>query len=183
MSDRRGRSTTGTGPATRRDERTRRRGALTWVVAAAAVLVIVAVAVFAVLHHDTDAPRPPATPTGDGRTVTELSAPSPAAYRARCVVPGADLVARQSVAFEGEATTVAPRAVSFTPTRWYAGHRTDLVRVRAPTADLQRFVGSVGFREGGRYLVSASHGEVTLCGLTGPATPRLRALYARAFGD
>jgi len=158
---------------------TRGRGPLTWLVAAAAVLIIAGVGVFAVLNPGDDPAAPPTA--ADAQTVTELSAPGTAAYSARCMVPSADTLARQSVAFDGTVTTVADGVVTLDVTHWYAGGPTDLVRVQAPPAELQQLVGAVKFQEGGRYLVAATDGQVTVCGFSAPYSADLAALYDQAF--
>ena len=164
---------------------TRNRGPLTWLVAAAAVLIIAGVGLFALLGHD-DRPATPPAATGStgatgGSTVTELTAPGSAAYAARCMVPDAAAIARQSVAFSGTVTTVAADAVTLTVDHWYAGGPTDLVRVQAPAAQLQDLAGAVDLQQGRRYLVSATDGRVTVCGFSAPYSPRLAELYASAF--
>jgi hypothetical protein len=162
-----------------RETGTRNRGPLTWLVAAAAVVIIAGAAVFGVLGHDDDAATPPTA--ADAKTVTELSAPSSAAYRAKCMVPSAEIVSQQSVAFDGTATTLADGVVTLTVNHWYAGGPTDLVRVQAPAADLQQLVGAVGFEEDGRYLVSATNGRVTVCGFSAPYSTALAGVYEEAF--
>jgi hypothetical protein len=158
---------------------TSRRGPLTWLVAAAAVLIIAGVGVFGLLNHGDD---PDAPPTADRTlTVTQLNAPSAAAYAAKCMVPNADVIGQQSVAFEGTVTTVADGMVTLRVDHWYAGGPTDLVRVQAPAADLQQLVGAVAFEQGGRYLVSATDGRVTVCGFSAPYSADLAALYDEAF--
>lgn len=163
-----------------RETGTRDRGPLTWLVAAAAVLLIAGVGLFAVLGHD-DGPASPPT-AGGAQTVTELSAPAAAAYAGRCMVPNAQLLSRQTLAFDGTVSALSDGDVTLTPTHWYAGAPTDLVRVRADSELMQRLVGAVRFEEGGRYLVSATDGEVTVCGFSGPYTADLAALYEQAFG-
>jgi hypothetical protein len=157
----------------------RHRGPLTWAVAAAAVVLIAGVALFGVLRHD-DTPATPPT-ASDARTVTELSAPPAAAYSARCMVPTSAVLARQTVAVDATVTTIAGGVVTLTPSHWYAGDPTDLVRVQAPPQDLQALLGAVRFQEGGRYLVAASGGQVAVCGFSGPWSSRLASLYADAF--
>jgi hypothetical protein len=162
-----------------RETGTRNRGPLTWLVAAAAVLIIAGVAVYGVLGHDDD-PTPP--PAADGHTtVTELSAPNAAAYDARCMVPNPEIVAQQSVAFDGTVTTLADGAVTLTVDHWYAGSPTDLVRVQAPATELEELVGAVHFEDGGRYLVSATGGQVTVCGFSAPYSTDLAKIYEQAF--
>jgi hypothetical protein len=162
-----------------RETGTRNRGPLTWLVAAAAVLIIAGVGVFAVLGHDDDPAAPP-TAT-DARTVTELAAPSATAYAARCMVPDAAVLARQSVAFSGTVTALADGVVTLTVDHWYTGGPSDLVRVQAAPAQMQALVGAVRFRDGGRYLVSATDGRVTVCGFSAPYSPHLAGLYDEAF--
>ncbi len=159
---------------------TRQRGPLTWLVAAAAVLIIAGVGVFAILGHDDDPAAPPTA--ADSATVTELTAPSAAAYAARCMVPNADLIGQQTVALSGSVTTVAGGIVTLAVDHWYAGDPTDLVRVQAPAADLQQLIGAVGFEPDHRYLVSATDGRVTVCGMSAPYSTDLAALYDQAFG-
>ena len=159
---------------------TRDRSPLTWLVAAAAVLIIAGVGLFAVLAHDDDPAAPPTA--GDDRTVTELTAPSPEAYAARCMVPNAEALSQQELAVDGTVTSIDDGIVTLTVTEWYAGEPTDLVRVQAPEAQLQELVGAVGFQDGGRYLVSATDGQVTVCGFSAPWSEELAALYAQAFG-
>ena len=163
-----------------RETGTRGRGPLTWLVAAAAVLIIAGVGVFAIVGHDDDPSAPPTA--ADDKTVTELSAPSATAYAARCMVPNAETLAQQTVAFDGTVTTLADGVVTLTVGHWYAGDATDLVRVQAPAAELQDLVGAVKFEQGGRYLVSATNGQVTVCGFSAPYSADLAALYDQAFG-
>jgi hypothetical protein len=162
-----------------RETGTRNRGPLTWLVAAAAVLIIAGVGLFAVLGHDSDPDAPPTA--ADAKTVTELSAPSPAAYSARCMVPDAELLSQQSVAFDGTVTTLDAGVVTLTVSHWYAGGPTDLVRVQAPPEEMQDLVGAVEFENGGRYLVSATDGQITVCGFSAPYSEDLAAVYAQAF--
>lgn len=158
---------------------TRQRGPLTWLVAAAAVLIIAGIGLFAVLTHDED---PAAPPTAERTlTVTDLNAPSTAAYAAKCMVPNAEVVAEQSTAFEGTVTSIADGVVTLTVDRWYAGGTTDLARVQAPPDQMQALVGAVDFERGGRYLVSATDGRVTVCGFSARYSSDLAALYEQAF--
>src|SRR4051794_38922209 len=123
-----------------RETGTRDRGPLTWLVAAAAVLIIAGVGLFAVLAHDEDPTAPPTA--GDGPPVPEPSAPSPSAYAARCMVPNAELLSRQTLAFDGTVTTIADGVVTLTVEEWYAGGPTDLVRVQPPAAGARDLIGA-----------------------------------------
>lgn len=162
-----------------RETGTRDRGPLTWLVAAAAVLIIAGVGLFGILNHDDDPAAPPTA--ADDKTVTELTAPSAAAYAAKCMVPNADLIGQQTVAFAGTVTAVADGMVTLAVGQWYTGDPTDLVRVQAPPADLQQLIGAVSFEPGARYLVSATDGRVTVCGMSAPWSAELAALYDQAF--
>ena len=171
----------------------RHRHPLTWPVAAAAVLVITGVSWVgfrAVVGPDdpsgTDAsaPTPPtADPylTGGVDDVTRLDLPPAGAAPVRCMVPNAQVLDNQDLAFKGTATDVGDEHVAFEVERWYRGGDTATVTVDAIDPSLQRLLQTPGFAAGTSYLVSASDGKVTLCGFSGPADARLRALYERAF--
>ncbi len=165
-----------------RETGTHDRGPLTWLVAAAAAVIIAGVGIFAVVNHDDAAAPPTATDdTSVEPTVTDLSAPDPAASSAKCMVPNAEVLAQQSVAFDGTVTALSDGVVTLSPTTWYAGEPTDLVEVQAPPAELEGLLLAVDFEEGERYLVSATDGRVTLCGFSAPYSADLAALYAQAF--
>lgn len=162
-----------------RETGTHDRSPLTWLVAAAAIALIAGAALFGLLRHDFGEDHVPAATSP---TVTRLQAPAPAAYRARCMVPTAQALSRQTVAFDGTVKAIAGGVVTLQPTHFYTGDATDLVRVEAPAAaDLRALIQSVKFENGGRYLVSASDGTVTICGFSASYTPQLAALYAQAF--
>jgi hypothetical protein len=170
------------GPATTREAGARGRSPLTWVVAAAAVVLIAGAALFGVLRHDDTTTVPSAGPSGaPQQTTTQLSAPQPEAYRARCMVPSAATLSQQTLAFDGTVRSIADGLVTLAPTHFYAGDPADVVTVRAPRSQLPALVSAVRFEQGGRYLVSASHGTVSVCGLSAPWSADLAGLYHRAF--
>lgn len=160
-----------------RETGTHDRSPLTWLVAAAAAVIIAGAGLFAVLQLNDDPETPPTAAT----TVTTLSAPDPAAYAAKCMVPNAEVLAQQTVAFDGTVTSIDGGGVMLTPTTWYAGEPTDKVSVEAPSADMQQLLSAVSFEEGGRYLVSATDGRVTLCGFSAAYSDDLAAIYTQAF--
>ena len=163
---------------------TRNRSTLTWLVAAAATVIIAAAGLCAVTGLNGDDPDRPAVSDGapvSDPTVTELEAPGTAAYNAKCMVPNAEALSRQTLAFDGTVTSISDGLVTLAPSTWYAGTPTDLVQVRAPAEDWQRLLSAVRFEEGGRYLVSATDGRVTVCGFSAPYSPDLAAIYAAAF--
>jgi hypothetical protein len=169
-------------PTESRATGTRGRGPLTWLLTAAAVLIIAGAGVFGVarLGGDDDGAAPRVT---DRSTVTELRAPAAQAYAARCMLPSARTIASQSVAFEGTVDDLSDGQVRLTPTRWYHGTPTDRVTIEAPAPELADLIGAARFEPGRSYLVSATHGRVTVCGLTAPYSADLAALYAEAFPE
>lgn len=188
-----------------REEGTRHRNPLNWVVAAAAALVIGGVA-WAGLHlADGDPAGPTATapgstaPTADpspttyepgpspdgaapGGPATRLGLPDASAVTARCMVPSAQVLTDQEVAFEGTVAEMTEETVTFEVGEWFRGGDSATVEVEAVEEALQQVIVAPDFVEGRRYLVSASGGLVTLCGFSEEADPQLRALYDRAFG-
>lgn len=165
-----------------RETGTHDRSPLTWLVAAAAAVIIAGAGLFAVMQLNDDPDTPVATtPATTEPTVTQLSAPDAAAYSAKCMVPNAEVLAEQTVAFDGTVTSITGDTVTLTPTTWYAGEPTDTVSVEAPSADMQQLLSAVSFEQSGRYLVSATDGRVTLCGFSAPYSDDLAALYAQAF--
>lgn len=163
---------------------TRRRGPLTWLVAAAAVVVIVGAGLFFLLNGDdapiTAADPEPTTPASTEGTVTELTAPGDT--QARCMVPSAKAMAGNEVAFDGTVESIEGDRVTLVPSEWYAGEPTDRVTVQAPSEALQALLVAVKFEEGGRYLVTSSDGEqLMVCGFSAPYSAGLASMYAEAF--
>jgi len=149
------------------------------------------------------APTAPATPTAPGATDpsdtdpsdTEQSATIPGAGEdtrtvlrvpgtaaAKCMVPNADVLRSQDLAFEGTVIAVDGLAADLSTSEVYAGKVTDQVRVQAPSPEMSLLLSGVQFEVGSTYLVSATGGQVTLCGLSAEATPELATLYAEAYG-
>jgi hypothetical protein len=156
-----------------RETGTRDRSALTWLVAAAAVLLIAGAGIFGLAQRDHD----PA-PVAQG-SVTQLAyAPS----GARCIVPKVGVLHQQSVAFRGTLDSVVNGTATFDVNHWYAGGPTDLAKVTTSRSRLAELVRAADLKVGGDYLVAATGGNVTGCGFTGPVTGSLQNLYERAFG-
>lgn len=170
-----------------RESGTHSRGPLTWLVAAAAAVVLAGAGLFAVLNDGDDGQVPSADPPSASApsaaepTVTELTAPEPS--QGRCMVPTAEAMADNPVAFDGIVESIEGDLVTLVPTRWYAGDATDLVTVEAPSDALRELLVAVEFQEGERYLVTASAGgEVMVCGFSAAYSQGLAATYAEAFG-
>jgi hypothetical protein len=171
------------------------RSRLTWLVAAAAVLLIAGVGAFVLLERDTqDVPAAgPGGATGqsggatgqsggaaDAATVTTLAVPANVGA-AKCAVPSAEILARQEPAFEGVVDDISDGIVTLSPTTFYSGEPTDIVRVEAPPEVLGQLLLSVEFEVGERFLVSAFDGQVSVCGYSAPWSPELEQLYVEAF--
>ena len=165
----------------------RRRGPLTWLVAAAAVVIIAGVGAFAVMNSAQDTGTPAAGPepttSTSASSTTELRAPGAGATTGRCLPPSAEVLSRAQVAFDGTVEEIEGDLVTLRATHWYAGSPTDVVTVRGPSEDLQALLAAVDFQDGGRYLVAASSdGRVMVCGFSAEHSPRLERLYGQAFG-
>lgn len=162
------------------------RNPLTWLVAAAAALVIAGVGIWAVTGSTDEDTAPPVAEgsdgaaTGDQVVITRLRAPAESA--GRCMVPTAEVLAQQQVAFTGTVEEITDDTVVLVPTTFYAGEEADRVEVAAQPESMTALIGAVDFEVGGTYLVSATAGRVTACGFSGPVTPQLEQLYADAFG-
>lgn len=156
-----------------RETGTHDRSPLTWLVAAAAVVLIAAAGIFGLAHRDHGS-----TPTAQG-SVTQLTyTPS----EGRCVLPSVGVLRLQSVAFRGTLRSLDDGTATFDVTQWYAGGPTRLAKVSAAPTPLAGLVQDAHLRVGGDYLVAASDGVVTGCGVTAPATTSRQRLYDRAFG-
>jgi hypothetical protein len=160
-----------------RETGTRGRSPLTWLVAAAAAVLVAGVGIFGFLDRGGDTEVPSAT---DQRTVTHLDAPA-AGGQGRCLPPSARVLSTQTLAFDGTVQAIDDGVVTLAPTHFYAGNATDLVEIEAPSADLQALIGAARFEAGGRYLVSATDGRVTVCGMTAPYSAGLATLSHQAF--
>ena len=178
-------------PETRSDH-LRHRSRLTWVIAAAAAVVIVGGVAFAIGTGDDNSPElagdaptvvDPSSTAPDGEeSVTELTITSNGTS-GRCLTPEAapQVVSSQSLVVDATVESISAGVVTLAPTRFYTGEETDLVTVSEPSGDLQLLLAGVEFEEGGRYLVSATDGQVTLCRFSGPYSERLAAVYDDAF--
>src|SRR3954451_9895624 len=118
-----------------REDGTRNRGPLTWLVAAAAVLLILGVGAFGLLNRDQGRNEVPGAATQP--TVTELQGPGSQARNARCRVPTAEILSHQTTAVDATVRSITDDVVVLVPSHWYAGGPTDRVEVRAPASDLQ----------------------------------------------
>jgi len=157
-------------------DRPRTRGRRTpWLVAAAAALVVVAaVGAASSLGGDDDAPA------ASGPAVRLSLAGGDA--MASCMPVSADLLADMPVAFAGTATRVEGETVTLAVDEWFAGGDAGTV-VLELASGMEALIDGFAMAEGEDYLVSATGGNVNLCGFSGPATPELWAIYDEAFGS
>ncbi|GAA5142954.1 hypothetical protein GCM10023340_07280 [Nocardioides marinquilinus] len=181
-----------------RTDGTRNRSRLTWLVAAAAVVLIAGGLAFVFLGGGDDEPDVAGGDPTPSATTGSSSAASAAptstltlgfdesAASGRCVAPDSaaalQVLEGQQLAFDGTVESVSGTRVTLVPQRFYAGDEVDRVVVEAPGAQLRALLAAVRFQEDGRYLVSASDGRVTLCGLSGAYDDALAAQYEKAFG-
>ena len=98
-----------------------------------------------------------------------------------CLPVSAETLGALPVAFAGTATEVTDGQVRLEVERWYRGGDAATVLLRNPGEDMQALLGATDFAVGEDYLVSADQGTVSVCGLTGPASPELQAVYDAAF--
>jgi hypothetical protein len=157
-----------------RETGTHDRSPLTWLVAAAAVVLIATAGVIGLTQRGNDsAPAAQASVTGLGYVPPTSG---------RCITPDTGVLRAQSVAFRGTLVSLVDTQATFDVSHWYAGGPTDTAKVSAAAPRLSELVRAADLTVGHDYLVSASDGNVTGCGFSGPATPSLAKLYARAFG-
>ncbi|MFD0483432.1 hypothetical protein ACFQ46_12570 [Kineococcus sp. GCM10028916] len=100
---------------------------------------------------------------------------------ASCAVLSPDLLTDQDTAFAARAVAVSGGEVTLEVTHRYRGSVSEEVRVEQVGAQSSED-GPAPFAAGTDYLLSADGGRLTGCGLSGPASPELQALYDTAFG-
>lgn len=101
---------------------------------------------------------------------------------ASCIRFDVAILADMPVAFEGTATAVDGDQVTMTVDHWYKGGDAAEVSLLGP-AGMEALIGGIPFETGGRYLITATAGNVNYCGYSGEATPELRASFEEAFGS
>lgn len=153
----------------------RERRPLTWLVAAAAVVVLLGVGALVLTDRGDDTPEI-AAPAPER---TELTLPTAAG---KCLPATAEAIATKDLVFAGTVTAVSDGTATLVPTDVYVGAPADTVSViqppSSPTLD-----GGFTFGVGEEFLIAATGGQVVGCGLSGPATSGLKALYAEAFAQ
>lgn len=162
-----------TSPAPRRTSRSRGAAPLAAVIGTLATLAACGGGA------DPGTTEEPAHTSTSPAAATELTLPSSAP--GRCLPPNVRTLRLQDIAFEGTVVEVSDDAVTLAASRWYEGEETDRVVVTPPSAAMVELGYGVAFEEGATYLVSASDGQVTLCGFTAESSAELERLYEKAY--
>jgi hypothetical protein len=116
-------------------------------------------------------------------TTLDLSLSEQAAT-ASCIQFSEDVLAGMPVAFAGTVTAVADDEVVLDVDRWFTGGDADRVRLDVPggiSPETAALWYGVDFRQGERYLVTATDGNVNSCGYSTPLTPEMESAFERAF--
>jgi hypothetical protein len=158
------------------DELSARRRRPWLLAAAAAVLLIALVGTVWLVSGDGQ--------VGDASTAedpTTLALELPASDVANsCMMFDVQILADMPVALAGTVTAIEPGQVTLDVDRWYTGGDADVVTIAVLDGNSVALDG-VDFREGERYLVTATDGVVNGCGYSGPATPELEQSFEQAF--
>lgn len=146
-----------------------------WIVGAVAALALVVAGLAITTLGDDDSDDVAAGPP----LVLTLGAED---LMASCAVLDPAILGATSPAFAGTATAIDGEIVTLTVDRWYAGgdEATTTVELTAQ-AGMEALIGGFALETGEQYLISATEGSVNFCGLSGPASPELQAVYDQAF--
>jgi hypothetical protein len=120
------------------------------------------------------------SPGGEDPTTLALSLP-PSDVAGSCVMFDVQFLAQMPVALAGTVTAIDDEQVTLDVDRWYKGGDADEVTVAVAPGQTSAALDGVDFREGERYLISATGGTVNGCGFSGPAEPQLEQAFEQAF--
>jgi hypothetical protein len=143
---------------------------------AAALLAVMVVTVLVV----SGGARVGDAPAGEDPTTLALSLP-PSDVAGSCVMFDVQFLAQMPVALAGTVTRIDEEQVTLDVDRWYKGGDADQVTVAVAPGQTSAALDGVDFREGERYLISATDGTVNGCGFSGPAEPQLAQAFEQAF--
>lgn len=155
------------------------------IAAAAAVAVVGGTAYVALGGEDPAEERASTSPTSTAPSSTETTLAMPAGGDTSmnsCLPFDAQILRDMPVALSGTATEVGGDGVTIDVDRWYTGGDADVVRLAAEAENTVALDG-VSFEQGGRYLITATEGTVTVCGYSGPWSSEMADVYAEAFGS
>jgi hypothetical protein len=155
-----------------------KKGRARWVYSALATAVVaggIAVAVLATRGDDADKAATQvsfALPEASGGPATSM-----------CMRVDAYQPTPGQPAFKGTVLSVADGTVTLQVSTWYSGGDADQVVLNSPGNGRPDPVleGGVAFDVGGEYLVMALDGHVVGCGVSGPVSAELEALYTQWF--
>ena len=99
---------------------------------------------------------------------------------ASCLPFDTAILADMPMAFEATAKRVDGESVNLEVDQWFVGGNAAEVTLHAESG-MQALIGGIDFVEGGRYLISATDGNVNYCGYSDVATPELRSAFDEAF--
>lgn len=146
------------------------------VLVAAAVAGIAAIGVLNLINGGSEPTPPAAAPS------IELTVPD--ASLGKCAVPSVEFLQQADIAFEGTVTSIDGESVTLEVTKWYlGGDNAETVEVTGPSESMRQVLSGVEFEDGGRYLVTAIEGSVTMCGLSAPYSAEMAQMYAEAFAS
>lgn len=97
-----------------------------------------------------------------------------------CLALSEQVPAPGTLAFRGTVAEVGDTTVTLDVADWLGAGDADQVVLSLADAGSPALDG-VEFAEGGEYLVAVSDGVVQTCGMSGPVSPELEALYAGWF--
>lgn len=99
---------------------------------------------------------------------------------AMCLVVSEQVPAPGTVAFKGVVSEVGEATVTLDVADWFGEDGADQVVLSLADAGSPALDG-VEFVDGGEYLVAVTDGVVQTCGMSGPVSPELEALYVGWF--
>jgi hypothetical protein len=151
-----------------------------WLLAVAAAVLLVALVgiVWAVSGGSPSG----IAPGGEDPTTLALELP-PSDVAGSCLMFDVNVLAEMPVAFAGTVTALDGGQVTLDVDRWYRGGDADVVTVAVADGQTSAALDGVDFRDGERYLITATDGTVNGCGFSGPATPELEQAFQQAFGS
>lgn len=147
-----------------------------WVLGAAAAAVVAALGVGAVALTSGDDDGG----SNDPQTTLALKAPPGGAMQS-CVMFSVDFLRPMSTAFDGTVSGIEGQTVTLDVNRWYKGGDADVVEVKNFDTSMTSLDG-LDFEDGKRYLVTATDGQVNVCGFSAEYSDEMAAAYAEAFG-
>ncbi len=96
-------------------------------------------------------------------------------------------LARSESAFEATVISLEGREATLKIEKWYAGtddaQRSTRAHLTSATQSMNELIGSVQFKVGNRYLISANDGVMTACGFSAAWSQGLEDKYVAAFGS